>query len=138
MLRIIFRNWGVSFQSLPRCHWKFVTKSIDIIYQSFKIRKRVVSFWSASLSGDFSNMIMFCETDSFWPIFEKNSDSHNISYGLDLSLSEWQLWSTWNRCSKTCGSGTRRRTRSCTNGPGCSGLNEDTEICNATKCPGII
>ena len=51
-------------------------------------------------------------------------------------LSEWQPWRTWSRCSKTCGSGTRRRTRSCTNGPGCSGLNEDTETCIVTQCPG--
>jgi len=53
-----------------------------------------------------------------------------------LSLSEWQTWRTWSRCSKTCGNGTRRRTRSCTNGPGCPGLNENREICNVTQCPG--
>jgi len=36
----------------------------------------------------------------------------------------------------TCGNGARSRTRSCTNGPGCIGLNEDEEVCNVTKCPG--
>jgi len=57
-------------------------------------------------------------------------------FHLVLLLPEWQPWRTWSRCSKTCGSGARRRTRSCTNGPGCSGLNEDTETCIVTQCPG--
>ena len=45
MLRIIFTIWGVPFQSMPRCRWKWVTNSIDIIYQPLhKYRKFVVTF----------------------------------------------------------------------------------------------
>ena len=58
------------------------------------------------------------------------------SFQLVLPLSEWQPWRAWSRCSNTCGNGSKRRTRSCTNGPGCIGLNEDTETCILTQCPG--
>jgi len=84
----------------------------------------------------FNSMISCCIADWFWPIVEKISYSQIYNVGWILSLTEWQPWRTWSRCSKTCGNGARSRTRSCTNGPGCIGLNEDKEVCNVTKCPG--
>ena len=44
-------------------------------------------------------------------------------------------WGTWSECSVVCGTGTRSRTRNCTNpepfcgGDGCDGDTEDTEDC---------
>ena len=55
-------------------------------------------------------------------------------------------WGNWSACSVSCGEGSQRRSRSCTNpppqhgGPTCSeqGLGEATEDqpCNAGHCPG--
>ena len=55
----------------------------------------------------------------------------------------WTQWSSWSNCSKTCGVGSRTRTRTCTNpapkrgGADCVGPNNSTKICNTTiACPG--
>ena len=53
-------------------------------------------------------------------------------------------WSYWSQCTKSCGSGTQRRSRSCTNplpangGQNCSGQGQATELqsCNTHSCPG--
>ena len=53
-------------------------------------------------------------------------------------------WSHWSQCTKSCGSGTQRRSRSCTNplpangGQNCSGQGQATELqsCNTHSCPG--
>ena len=55
-------------------------------------------------------------------------------------------WGNWSACSVSCGEGSQRRSRSCTNppprhgGPTCleQGLGEATEdqACNARPCPG--
>ncbi|XP_061184990.1 SCO-spondin-like [Saccostrea echinata] len=50
-------------------------------------------------------------------------------------------WSKWDTCSVTCGGGTQKRTRSCTNpapqygGAACSGDNEENQDCNTQACP---
>ncbi|XP_056009334.1 SCO-spondin-like, partial [Ostrea edulis] len=50
-------------------------------------------------------------------------------------------WSSWGGCSKTCGSGSKSRTRSCTNpapaygGNDCSGASSDSTSCNTHNCP---
>ena len=56
----------------------------------------------------------------------------------------YSQWSYWSQCTKSCGSGTQRRSRSCTNplpangGQNCSGQGQATELqtCNAHSCPG--
>ena len=53
-------------------------------------------------------------------------------------------WSAWvdHGCSRTCGSGTRRKSRTCTNptpkhgGQKCKGPLYVTERCNMGCCPG--
>ncbi|XP_053396768.1 ADAMTS-like protein 1 isoform X6 [Mercenaria mercenaria] len=51
-------------------------------------------------------------------------------------------WSAWTACTKTCGGGSRGRSRTCTNptpqndGLPCNGSSSQTEDCNTNTCPG--
>ncbi|XP_042320317.1 semaphorin-5A [Sceloporus undulatus] len=53
----------------------------------------------------------------------------------------WSCWSSWSKCSTTCGSGHYMRTRSCTNpapaygGDICLGLHTEEALCNTQQCP---
>ena len=48
-------------------------------------------------------------------------------------------WGDWESCSATCGGGTMKRTRTCTDptngGAACVGLTEETVNCNNFVCP---
>lgn len=54
----------------------------------------------------------------------------------------WSCWSSWSKCSATCGGGHYMRTRSCTNpapaygGDICLGLHTEEALCNTQPCPG--
>jgi len=54
----------------------------------------------------------------------------------------WGSWSSYSTCTKTCGSGTQKRTRQCDNPPPsnggsyCVGDDENTRRCNTESCPG--
>lgn len=54
----------------------------------------------------------------------------------------WSCWSSWSKCSATCGGGHYMRTRSCTNpapaygGDICLGLHTEEALCNTQTCPG--
>ena len=51
-------------------------------------------------------------------------------------------WSYWTKCSKTCGTGTKSRSRTCDkpppnyNGQNCSGDFVQAVSCKTTSCPG--
>ncbi|XP_022777681.1 hemicentin-1-like isoform X2 [Stylophora pistillata] len=53
----------------------------------------------------------------------------------------WSSWGSWGRCSVTCGGGSQRRYRSCTNPPrewpgeDCQGLRRMNQPCNTNPCP---
>uniref|UniRef100_H2YA65 F5/8 type C domain-containing protein n=1 Tax=Ciona savignyi TaxID=51511 RepID=H2YA65_CIOSA len=51
----------------------------------------------------------------------------------------WEGWSSWSRCSTSCGSGVMSRERSCLNGTagvsGCPGDTESFGQCNQHSCP---
>ncbi|KAF7691769.1 semaphorin-5A isoform X1 [Silurus meridionalis] len=53
----------------------------------------------------------------------------------------WSCWSSWSRCSTTCGGGHYIRTRSCSNPPPayggdiCLGLHTEEALCNTQPCP---
>ncbi|XP_059164384.1 SCO-spondin-like [Physella acuta] len=51
----------------------------------------------------------------------------------------WALWSEWNQCSVTCGSGLQVRQRDCIGpffgGHNCSGNWSDTKTCSSSNCP---
>ncbi|XP_031549934.1 A disintegrin and metalloproteinase with thrombospondin motifs adt-2-like [Actinia tenebrosa] len=52
----------------------------------------------------------------------------------------WSDFSHWSDCTKTCGGGTKERTRSCTNpapsfdGKDCEGVAKETKACNSEPC----
>ncbi|KAK7478695.1 hypothetical protein BaRGS_00030080 [Batillaria attramentaria] len=57
----------------------------------------------------------------------------------------WSSWGSWGSCSKTCGGGTRTRSRTCTNprpscgGSHCSGSSRQSSTCNTNACcPGSV
>ncbi|VDI50479.1 Hypothetical predicted protein [Mytilus galloprovincialis] len=53
----------------------------------------------------------------------------------------WSSWGSWSSCTKSCGSGTRYHTRSCSNpspkngGNSCSGSTSASASCNTHACP---
>ncbi|KAJ8314516.1 hypothetical protein KUTeg_006666 [Tegillarca granosa] len=53
----------------------------------------------------------------------------------------WTDWSGWGTCTKTCGTGSQTRTRSCTNpiaqhgGQDCVGSTVSSQSCNTHHCP---
>ena len=55
----------------------------------------------------------------------------------------WGSWSSYGKCSKTCGSGTQLRRRSCNKPPmsnggkSCTGSDTETKPCNEEICSGI-
>ena len=52
----------------------------------------------------------------------------------------WGSWETWGECSKTCGTGSRLRSRECNDPPAmnggaeCVGDNFDQDYCNDYPC----
>ena len=54
----------------------------------------------------------------------------------------WALWASWGVCSKSCGDGTKEKTRTCTNpspahgGADCDGDPKEVGSCKLTECPG--
>ena len=57
---------------------------------------------------------------------------------------QWSAWLSWGACSRTCGGGAQRRSRTCTNPPprnggaACSGGRFQTRQCNSNGCPGTF
>ncbi|KTF89922.1 hypothetical protein cypCar_00015233 [Cyprinus carpio] len=52
---------------------------------------------------------------------------------------QWQLWSSWAGCTKTCGGGSQQRQRVCYGpffgGVSCPGDREEVRRCNEKRCP---
>ena len=65
---------------------------------------------------------------------------------------KWAAWGQWSQCSKTCGHGTRSRTRQCVAKYGhhyfthhsykpaykCPGSDTESEECIVKPCPGTV
>ena len=98
--------------------------------------------WYRLLKYSRPPIYVFCPTDF------KNSDFRtalNASLFVAVSVNGgWTPWGGWGKCSKTCGSGKQRRTRSCTNPPPsnggrkCRGRAAHTRNCNNKSCPGTV
>ena len=54
----------------------------------------------------------------------------------------WAEWSSWEDCTVTCGGGTKKKIRSCSDpkpqysGSDCVGNGIETDICNNQHCSG--
>lgn len=63
-------------------------------------------------------------------------------YSTFLVNCQWSNWSAWGSCTRSCGSGTQKSTRSKTvqesNGGTCSGLSEKSQSCNNQGCPVMV
>lgn len=70
----------------------------------------------------------------------KSDDCNSSACPVDCTLTSWSSWSSGdNMCSKSCGEGSQRRTRSVysaelNGGKGCDAL-EQTQPCNTHACP---
>ena len=55
---------------------------------------------------------------------------------------QWSKWIDWSACSRTCGIGQKRRSRTCTDPPPahggkkCAGKADETKECSNRICPG--
>ena len=64
-------------------------------------------------------------------------------YEIDISVDcTWAQWGDWSDCSKTCGDGTRTKTRRKdvkeAHGGVCKGTDKEKESCKDKECPGKI
>ena len=50
----------------------------------------------------------------------------------------WSVWGSYGDCSKSCGGGTKRRTRTFNGGSGCPGVSLETTTCNEHSCTGNV
>jgi hypothetical protein len=70
------------------------------------------------------------------PPLTKTKECNRTPCPRDCQVSNW---STWGACSKSCGSGIKRRTRNieiaAANGGHCPSLNDKPQRCNAFQCP---
>jgi len=63
---------------------------------------------------------------------------------LILVIGIWTQWNKWSSCTVTCGSGSRTRSRTCSNltqqyrGTQCTGADIHTSFCNNQLCPGTL
>ena len=55
---------------------------------------------------------------------------------------KWGVFSSWSKCTKSCGGGIQERSRECNNpapahgGKNCEGEAKETRACGVVKCPG--
>ena len=52
----------------------------------------------------------------------------------DLFTATWGSWGSYGSCSKSCGSGTKTKSRSCNGLGSCSGTSSQSESCNNGVC----
>ena len=62
---------------------------------------------------------------------------HNLTTVNTYCFKAWLRWSTWSDCSRSCGTGERSRSRSCSTGNNrdCDGRSKGTKACNVQDCP---
>lgn len=69
--------------------------------------------------------------------------NENVSF-LIIVDGQWSNWTNWTTCSKSCGIGRQKRTRTCSNpspahgGKQCTGQARETQDCNTQSCAGML
>ena len=74
-----------------------------------------------------------------------NIKYHRVSHCICCTVDGvWSDWSSWEPCSKTCGSGKQRRVRTCpksrsaSGGQNCTGVSGETRSCRGIPCRGEV
>ncbi|XP_066440797.1 SCO-spondin-like [Eleutherodactylus coqui] len=100
---------------------------------------------SASCGGGFQNRYRFCTEPSpsggGLPCEGPDREEQPCSLEPCPEIGNWNMWSKWTECTKTCGEGVRLRSRTC-NSPSplgsadyCEGLSTEMELCQLKPCP---
>ncbi|WAR30267.1 CADN-like protein [Mya arenaria] len=72
------------------------------------------------------------------------SDNDQDVCVLETCPDGWDSWSDWSTCSETCGTGLKRRQRTCTDtkgtqfGGGCIGNDQEQKECNIKSCDTVV
>ena len=80
-----------------------------------------------------------CKGSSFESIVCNTDACSAISSPIN---GHWSEWGEYSSCTQTCGTGSKSRTRTCTNpapsggGSKCVGSSSETADCNSNTCPG--
>ena len=81
---------------------------------------------------------------SLRPVFNQENNIYLTKVSRFVTVDGgWADWSRWETCSTSCGPGTTKRARKCSNPPPqnggktCSGNNTETNQCTLRACPGI-
>eukprot|EP00118_Oscarella_pearsei_P004558 m.19733 g.19733 ORF g.19733 m.19733 type:complete len:895 (+) comp27893_c1_seq1:119-2803(+) len=103
---------GATFRSAPKLFYN----SGDVVYYTCEFPFKLVGNGSVECGGDGNWTVhAFCYRDG-----------------------EWEEWSTWSRCSQSCGKGQITRKRNCFHqtlkGKECSGSSEETKTCCLGNC----
>lgn len=75
------------------------------------------------------------------PTYMKSNCKKSCGLCSGVQTPGWSSWTKWSVCSRTCGGGSRKRTRNCSNPAPqngdrtCQGPNEQTVTCNSRPCP---
>ena len=72
-----------------------------------------------------------------------NFSNSNLPSNFSVPVNgNWGAWRPWSTCTKTCGGGVKRRTRTCSNpapkngGRACTGSSAESQACNTSPCKG--
>ena len=77
------------------------------------------------------------QADGTGLIGANTASSTAMTVFIDSTLCMWNTWGSWSSCSKTCGSGTKTRTRTRFHGGSdCPGSPSKSKSCNTDTCPG--
>ena len=63
---------------------------------------------------------------------------YHLKYQIQIANGNWNNWSPYSACSKTCGGGVQKRTRTCVGAKGggsCPGEKTQLKDCNTGVCP---
>jgi len=80
----------------------------------------------------------FCKSKyAYWCRKSCNKCDHEEGVAVDGG---WSDWSDWDKCSASCGGGSTKRTRTCTNpepqngGKNCEGDDVESDVCGTGEC----
>lgn len=92
------------------------------------------------LSNEFGDM-EFSDMDAFDTIKRDTSSSgssenpYTMLVVTDISEGRYTAWTTWSRCSRSCGGGERTRVRNCVSTRGCyNGVTNEKQNCSNNSC----